>query len=58
MKNINNFRILLDDGRKADFWQNENGLYQAEIRDKFEMIEHATICETPAEAQKFIEDRR
>ena len=58
MKNINNFRIILDKGRRADFWQTENGMYHAVIKDACGSFESAIVCETSAEAQKFIEDRR
>lgn len=58
MKQVNNFRIYLFNDRKADFWQEDNGIYRAEIRDKFNMVESAGTFETLSQAQSFIEKHK
>jgi len=58
MKQINKWVEELPDGRILTQEQHENGMHIAEIVDKHGCFECATICNTPAEIFKWIDEQK
>ena len=46
----------LSDGRTLEFWQDDNGMHRAEIRDWQDAVEAATIQPTQADVWRWLID--
>jgi len=51
------FQKKLRNGKMVTFGQDKNGMHWAEIRDEYNLIESAATCHTPAQRNKWIEER-